>query len=205
MRYQTLLPALVSLSILGACADRQTTTAPDAAPRLDAAASRPDITVTDFATGEQLVVAASVGTQQAATGGRATVHADITNGVLVQKYSLSALSTGDFPNAKGQSETHITGPVGTAILHTDVDCLVILGNEAWVSGPVTKFRFNGQDLLPNLPGVQALFRVQDNGEGRTTVDMASLGVAAFGAQVCGSMPPLPLLPSDKGNVQVSQR
>ena len=205
MRYQTLLPALVSLSVLGACADRQTTTAPDAAPPLDVAAARPGITVTDFATGEDLVAAAGVATQQAATGGRATGHAERTNGIITDKSSFSALSTGDFPNAKGQVEAHFTGPLGTGNVHFNVDCLAISGDNAWVSGPVTKFRFNGQDLLPNFPGIQAVFRVQDNGEGRTTVDMASLSLAVFGAQVCRSMPALPLLPIDNGNIQVSER
>ena len=204
MRYQILLPALLSLGVLGACADRQTTTAPDAGT-LDVAAAPADLSVTNLVTGEELVVAAGVETERAATGGRATGHADITSGVRGQKYSFSALSTGDFPNAKGQSEGHITGPLGRGIVHANVDCLAILGNEAWVSGPVTKFRFNGQDLLPDFPGIQVLFRVQDNGEGGTTVDMASLGVGIFGAQVCRLMPLLPLLPSDDGNIQVSQR
>ncbi|HUF31237.1 MAG TPA: hypothetical protein VMM77_11360 [Gemmatimonadaceae bacterium] len=162
------------------------------------------MTVTDLATGEELVVAGAE-TKQATTGGRATGHAERTNGIRTFKDSFSALSTGDFPNAKGQLESHFSGPLGTGNVHFDVDCLAISGDNAWVSGPVTKFRFNGQDLLPDFPGIQALVRVQDNGEGGTTVDMASLGVAAFGAQVCRSMPALPLLPITNGNIQVSQR
>jgi hypothetical protein len=202
-------PVLCGLAcVLVACADsatNRTITAPDVESTLDVAAAPANITVTDLATGEELMVAARVGTDQAATGGRATGHADITSGSTGQKYSFSALSTGDFPNAKGQSEGHVIDPTfGRAIVHVDVDCLAITGNNAWVSGPVTKFRINGQDV-PFPPGLQALARVQDNGEGGTTVDEASLGVGVFGAQVCRSRPLLPLLPSDHGNIQVSQR
>lgn len=205
MHYPTFLPALVLLGVLGACTDRQATTAPDAGPRLDVAAAPADLTVTDLATGEELVVAAGVEAERAATGGRATGHADVTSGPRHATSSFSALSTGDFPNARGQWESHVTGPFGHFEVHVSVDCLAIAGNNAWFSGPVTKWRFNGQDLLPGAPGIQALFRVQDNGEGGTTVDMASLGVAAFRAQLCRSMRLLPLLPSDNGNIQVSQR
>lgn len=194
--------------VLAACADSATNraiTAPDAEPGLAVAAAPRHITVTHLATGEELVVPARVGTERAATGGRATGHADITSGSTGQKYSFSALSTGDFPNAKGQAEGHVIDPsFGRAIVHAAVDCLAITGNNAWVSGPVTKFRINGQDV-PFPQGLQALARVQDNGEGGTTVDEASLAVGVFGAQVCRTRPLLPLLPSDHGNIQVSQR
>lgn len=205
MHYPTFLPALVLLGVLGACSDRQTTTAPDAGPRLDVAAAPADLIVTDIATGEEVVVAAGVEAERAATGGRATGHADITRGPRHARSSFSALSTGGFPNAKGQVEYHHTGPLGQNDVHVSVDCLATAGNNAWFSGPVTNWRRNGQDVLPDFPGIQALFRVQDNGEGGTTVDMASLGVAAFGAQLCRSMRLLPLIPSDNGNIQVSQR
>ena len=193
---------------LAACADspaNHTITAPDAGPTLDVAAPAADITMTDLATGEGLVVATDVGTEQAANGGRATGHAEISFqaplGVRTEKYSFSALSTGDFPNAKGQVEAHITGALGRTNVHLDVDCLAITGKNAWVSGPVTKWRFNGEDV-PIPPGLQVVFRVEDNGEGGTTVDAASPGVATFGTQVCRSRPALVLLPSDDGNVQV---
>jgi hypothetical protein len=192
---------------LAACADspaNRTITAPDAGPTLDVAAAPADITVTDLATGDGLVVAADVGTEQAATGGRATGHADVTSGPRSDKYSFSALSTGDFPNAKGRAEVHITGPLGRTNVHLEVDCLAITGNNAWVSGPVTKWRINGEDV-PIPPGLQGVLRVEDNGEGGTTVDAASRGVAFFGTQVCRFRPPLVLLPSDDGNIQVSQR
>lgn len=221
MHYPTFLPALVLLGVLGACTDRQATTAPDAGSTLDVAAPPADLTDTDLATGEELVlppmlrassrliaspkVAAGVATERAATGGRATGHVDITSGSVGQQYSFSALSTGDFPNAKGQSEGHFNGPIlGRAIVHANVDCLAITGNNAWLSGPITKFRSNGQDV-PFPPGLQVVVRVRDNGEGGTTVDEASLGVGVVGTQVCRSMPPLPLLPIDNGNIEVSQR
>jgi hypothetical protein len=198
--------------MLAACADsatNRTIAAPDARPALDVAAAPGDITVTDLATDEELVVAADVGTEQAATGGRATGHADITISTApttpARRLSFSALSTGAFPNAKGQAEVHIVSSLGLTDVHADVDCLAILGNNAWVSGPVTKFRRNGQDV-PFLPGFQMLFRVQDNGEGGTTVDGASLIVGSFTARVCRLRPMLLILAtSDDGNIQVSQK
>ena len=193
--------------VLAACADGatdRTVTAPDAGPTLDVVTASADIAVTDLPTGEGLALAAEVGTEQAATGGRATGHADITIGTVGEKYSFSALSTGSFPNAKGQAEVHITSTLGLTNVHADVNCLAILGNNAWVSGLVTKFRRNGEDL-PFPPGFQMLFRVQDNGEDGTTVDMASLVAAPLREQACQFMGPLPLAASDNGDIQVSQR
>jgi hypothetical protein len=178
---------------------------PDAGPTLDVVAASADFDGSDLDTGEGLAVAADeVGTEQAATGGRATGNADITVGSVGEKISFSALSTGTFPDAKGQTEVHIRSELGLTDVHADVDCLAILGNNAWVSGPVRKFRRNGEDI-PLLPGFQMLFRVQDNGDGGATVDEASLIVARFAVQVCRNRGPLPLVPSDNGNIQVSQR
>lgn len=195
--------------LLTACADsatNRTIAAPDAGPTLDVIPTPADIAVTGLATGEDLVVAADVATEQSATGGRATGHDDITLGTVHQRRSFTALATGDFPNAKGQAEVHIVSTLGFTDVHADVDCLAILGNNAWVSGPVTKFRRNGEDLTI-LPGFQMLFRVQDNGEGGTSVDMASVVVGSFTPQDCRLRRPLLafMAPSDNGDIQVSQR
>jgi hypothetical protein len=203
-RHAQVLCGLVFL--LAACADSATTrtiAAPDAGPVFDVGAAP---TFTELGTGEEISGTADVGAEQAATGGRASGHDDITLGTVHQKRSFIALTTGDFPNAKGQAEVHIVSTLGFTVVHADVDCLAILGNNAWVSGPVTKFRRNGEDLTI-LPGFQMLFRVQDNGEGATSVDMASVVVGSFTPQDCRFRRPLLafMAPSDNGNIQVSEK
>ncbi|MDQ3998156.1 MAG: hypothetical protein M3303_14200 [Gemmatimonadota bacterium] len=194
--------------ILAGCAEPATSrsiAAPDAAPTLDAAALA-DIPLTDLASDEELAVVADVATDRAATGGRAVGHAEITVSTAptspTQRLSFTALSVGAFPSAKGQAEVHILSSLGLTDVHAAVDCLVIVGNTASVSGPVTKFRRNGEDL-PFPPGFQMRFRVQDNGEGGTAVDMASLIVGNIVPQFC-LRPALLLVPSDNGDIQVSQ-
>jgi len=58
--------------------------------------------------------------------------------------------------ASGQAEIHFTS--NPARLHVDVTCVVVRGNEAWLSGPVTR------SDNPDFPlGSVFLWRVQDNG------------------------------------------
>jgi hypothetical protein len=61
--------------------------------------------------------------------------------------------------ASGQAEVHFTST--PAHLHIDVQCVAVRGNEAWLSGPVT--RSDNPDFY--LGGV-FLWRVRDNGQGR---------------------------------------
>lgn len=80
-------------------------------------------------------------------------------------------------------------------LHVDVDCLSVLGNEAWIGGVVT---------LSNDPtrvGTRVLWRVQDNGEGGGAIDQTSLPVPGTPGD-CLQQPALPLVPWTNGNVQV---
>jgi hypothetical protein len=147
--------------------------------------------------------------EQAATGPRASGHADITVGTTDTKYSFIALSTGpSSPNAKGQVEGHITvtamGTTTTTDLHAEVDCLRFIGPtategpQAVVSGPITKPQ--------TLVGQHLLFRVQDNGEGGTALDRASeLEIRSAPATgqppVCTQTPP-DVQDSQNGNIQV---
>ena len=43
--------------------------------------------------------------------------------------------------------------------HAVVDCLVVIGNDAWISGVITQGRIDGIDLA----GLDVLARVRDNG------------------------------------------
>jgi hypothetical protein len=148
--------------------------------------------------------------EQAATGPRASGHADITvttAGATEQhKYSFIALSTGpSSPDAKGQAEGHITDAMGsTRDVHADVDCLRFIGPtategpQAVVSGPITKLRVNNEERDPQ--GQNLLFRVVDNGEGGTAVDEASrlLIISDFDCRSTGG----DVFDSENGNIQV---
>ena len=80
-------------------------------------------------------------------------------------------------------------------LHVDVDCLSVLGNEAWIGGVVT------QSNDPARIGTRVLWRVQDNGEGGGATDQTSLPVPGAPGD-CLLQSALPLVPWTNGNVQV---
>jgi len=80
-------------------------------------------------------------------------------------------------------------------LHVVVDCLSVLGNEAWIGGIV----LTSSD--PTLVGTHVTWRVQDNGEGDGAVDQLSLPVPGA-ASDCVPQPALPLLPLAEGDIQV---
>ena len=88
-------------------------------------------------------------------------------------------------------------------LHVEVDCLAVVGNDAWIGGEITI------SSNPALVGQRVLFRVQDNGEGAGPPDATSQVVIGGGPSVdgigvppCTLTPPLALIPWTNGNVQV---
>jgi hypothetical protein len=150
-----------------------------------------------------------VGTEEAATGGRASGHeAIIVVDVITEKTSFIALSTAPFPTAKGELEHHVTAPGLTGELHGDVDCLVIVGKEAILSGSVESYVVNGV----TIPALQFILRVEDNSEGTNSPpDRASqinvLAPPNFPFPIpdlCESqvLVPEPLFPTQEGNIQV---
>jgi len=91
------------------------------------------------------------------SGGGSVVRAD-PSGTRRSVYAFDA-SLDATGKVSGQAEVHFTSTL--AHLHIDVRCLVVRGNEAWLSGPVTR-----SDNLDFPLGAVFLWRVQDNGEGR---------------------------------------
>jgi hypothetical protein len=145
-----------------------------------------------------------VGATQAATGGRATGYWQLAAPMLnraAEHYSFAALSTGPLGAAKGEVQLHTTfvGNVKSNV-HIDVDCLMIVGNQAWFSGPARRWTLDG---VPQPPGLYLTFRVQDNGEGAN--GSSDAGSPAFSGPplACLLMPPFPLVPT-RGNIQVQQ-
>jgi hypothetical protein len=95
------------------------------------------------------------------SGGGSVVRADPADlaGPRRSVYAFSATldATG---KASGQAEVHFTST--PAHLHIAVTCVVVRGNEAWLSGPVTR-----SDNPHFYLGGVFLWRVQDNGRNRS--------------------------------------
>ena len=81
-------------------------------------------------------------------------------------------------------------------IHLDVDCLVVVGNQAWIGG-VVKNSSN-----PALVGTRFVFTVVDNGEGQGAVDELGEPAGSVLQSDCLTQPALPLLPLTNGNFQV---
>jgi hypothetical protein len=150
----------------------------------------------------------ALGAEQAATGGRASGHADgpTFGGFARDEYSFIALSTAPTVTApfaaKGEFEGRFVEPGLEVRIHANVTCLAIVGNQAWISGPIEQFIENGQPVEP-VPFPEFLVRVADAGEGGSNPDL--MGAIFFRPipQTCGFRnPALVLSPSEMGNLQV---
>ena len=99
-------------------------------------------------------------------------------------------------NVKGQAQFQLRY-IDTTV-HAEVNCLEVVGNNAWIGGIITR----SSNPAQVGPGLQILFRVQDNGEGDAEPrDMTSQLV--WGAvPSCSTTPPLFLIEWTNGNVQV---
>ena len=87
--------------------------------------------------------------------------------------------------------------------HAEIDCLAIEGNDAWVSGVVTKGIFHdletGEDL--DLAGLAVGTRIRDNGiSANDPPDQISLSFFELQAsfQVCTEQPAYPLFDAPQG-------
>jgi hypothetical protein len=194
---------LAVCAVLAACSDSPTSSA---RPSFDVSATDDAIAArtVDPATAEQ------VEPTQAATGGKASGHADALTfgGAFRDTYSFIALSVSPMPGApfaaKGEFEGGFTNVTGTTDVrvHADVNCLRILaGNQAWVSGPVEKLIINGQQQPTTL---HVLVRVVDLGEGANEPPDLISFISFTGNQGCQLLIPLALVPNERGNIQVKQ-
>ncbi|HEY2954002.1 MAG TPA: hypothetical protein VGK89_01990 [Candidatus Eisenbacteria bacterium] len=80
--------------------------------------------------------------------------------------------------------------------HVEITCLTVIGNDAWIGGVIR------ESNIPELVGVQIVWRVQDNGEGTGNVDKTSIVVPNTTLGDCNLMPALGLIPWTSGNVLV---
>jgi hypothetical protein len=109
-------------------------------------------------------------------------------------FSLSAIEYGNGTVA-GQWQDAVFGRGTPAVgLHVEIDCLEVVGNEAWVSGVITR-----PAVLVGLP---AITRVRDNGtSANDPADQVSLTFIGI-APTCTDRPNLPLNDLINGQVTV---
>jgi hypothetical protein len=84
--------------------------------------------------------------------------------------------------------------------HAVIDCLVVVGNEAWVSGVITSGTFEGQALT----GLQVTTRVRDNGiSAEDPADQISFSWWGEGFSTpCTDLADYPLFDAPQGQVTV---
>jgi hypothetical protein len=109
-------------------------------------------------------------------------------------FSLSAIEFDD-GTVRGQWQDTFFGRGNPALaLHVDIDCLVVVGDEAWVSGVITRPAF--------LAGLPAVTRVRDNGtSANDPPDQVSFTFIDIGV-TCTDQPDLPLFDLINGQVTV---
>jgi hypothetical protein len=109
-------------------------------------------------------------------------------------FSLSAIEHGDGTITGQWQDTFFGRGTPAVALHVEVDCLVVVGNEAWVSGVITRPSF--------FAGLTAVTRVSDNGtSANDPPDQVSFTFIDIGA-TCTDQPDLPLFDLVNGQVTV---
>ena len=131
-------------------------------------------------------------------GGGSVVREDL-EGLPREIYGLVA-SLGVDGRVSGQAEIHF--PSNDLTMHIEVRCLVVRGNRAWLSGPVTRSDRSEDDV-----GRVYLWQMEDNGQGPDgPPDRVSNFVRAqqgnFHPRVCVRQPALDTYPWDNGGIRI---
>ena len=107
-------------------------------------------------------------------------------GIVYADGSMSGQYTDRFANGNG--------------FHAVIDCVSVVGNEAWVSGVITSGTFDGVDLT----GLPVWTRVRDNGtSANDPADQISFSVIGEGFAVpCTDHPDYPLFDTPQGQVVI---
>jgi len=107
-------------------------------------------------------------------------------GIVYADGSMSGQYTDRFANGNG--------------FHAVIDCVSVVGNEAWVSGVITSGTFDGFDLT----GLPVATRVRDNGTtANDPADQISFSWIGEGfALPCTDQPPYDLFDAPEGQVVV---
>ena len=146
-----------------------------------------------FAAATLLAVLVSVGAAGPvhwASGGGTVEYAGTLN-----THSFTAQIDAD-GNVKGQAEFQLR--YIDATVHAEVNCLEVVGNDAWIGGTITR---SSNPAVVGL-GLDILFRVQDNGEGNASPPDLTSQLVWGAVPSCNTTPPLGLNEWTNGNVQV---
>ncbi|MFN2563669.1 MAG: hypothetical protein ABR499_01490 [Gemmatimonadaceae bacterium] len=133
-----------------------------------------------------------------------TGHAEILNPTTGSRlrYSISAIRHSD-GRVSGEVEEHVdVAATGEFVrkVHATVTCFTIVGREARLGGVIDRAT-TAVGAIP--PGTEALMTVVDNGEGGGDPrDLASPAVAGDAEAHCTTGLVRPLLPNQRGNIQV---
>ena len=113
--------------------------------------------------------------------------------------SLIARLGCDFTVTGGLTDAYAGGNV---TIHATLDCLVVEGDDAWMSGVITKVTPN---TIGDFAGVPVSVRVRDNGtSANDPPDQASF-VFLFGDAIeCSQKPDYELFDLNNGQVQVTE-
>ena len=134
-------------------------------------------------------VASAVPVHRASGGGT------IEYGGTLNTHAFTAQIDAD-GNVKGQASFQLRY-IHTTI-HAEVNCLAVVGNDAWIGGTVTR---SSNPAVVGV-GLNILFRVQDNGEGDAAPRDMSSQLVWGAVPSCNTTPPLGLIEWTNGNVQV---
>jgi len=111
-------------------------------------------------------------------------------------FSLNALQSASGSTGQWQDQFARDATLGGIGIHVAVNCLNVIGNQAWISGVITSSR------VPGVVGLDAVTTVVDNG--KTGPDSISVSFIGTGID-CNAAPGigfLPLFPAPQGQVVV---
>jgi hypothetical protein len=117
-------------------------------------------------------------------------------------YSLTAIEYAD-GSVSGQYTDRFARGDG---FHAVIDCLVVEGDRAWVSGVITKGRFTDPETgeVFDLAGLYVLTSVQDNGtSANDPPDQISFSFIDFVETPCTETPDVDMLDAPEGQVTVT--
>src|SRR5437868_5131106 len=118
----------------------------------------------------------------------ASAHTDANFSLVAIQHANGEVS-GEYTDQFGQ---------GNGGFHATVNCLLVVGNQAWISGVITSGGVPGVDFT----GLPVITRVADNGtSANDPPDAISFSFIGNPAP-CTAAPPLPLLPMTDGQVNV---
>lgn len=180
---------LVSLLLLAACAGDETTS--PMAPQFAQAVANP---------------------RALASGSVHFYGVEGVTSVAEENYDFNAVRSGPGLEARGHIAWNVrlfNGELSHG--RAEVGCAAVVGNTAWISGPVTKLVIEDENWIPDPRPRWALLRVTDMGEGKEAVDIASIlsfPTINYMQMFCTVRPPapptgiLPEFPITRGNITV---